>query len=58
MALQRPPPKNSARNEKMTDTRVLRQPKPKFVAHKDPTKGKKEKAKTTSNRLGNQLHMA
>jgi hypothetical protein len=48
----------SSRNERMTDTRVMCQPKPKFVAHKDPTRGKKEKVKTNSNRLGNQLHMA
>mmetsp|Transcript_3427 Transcript_3427/g.7128 ORF Transcript_3427/g.7128 Transcript_3427/m.7128 type:complete len:117 (-) Transcript_3427:31-381(-) len=34
------------------------QPKPKFVAHKDPTRGKKRKEKVKSNRLGNHLHMA
>ena len=58
---QRPPPKNSARNERMSkrrrETSLMQQPKPKFVAHKDPTKGKKDKAKKTSNRLGNHLHM-
>ena len=56
--VQRPPPKNSSRNDRMSsETRVVNQPKPKFVAHKDPTKSKKQKAKKTSNRLGNQLHM-
>lgn len=55
--VQRPPPKNSSRNDRMSETRLMRQPKPKFVAHKDPTKGKKQKAKTMSNRLGNHLHM-
>ena len=55
--VQRPPPKNSPRNDRMSETRLMRQPKPKFVAHKDPTKGKKQKEKTKSNRLGNQLHM-
>mmetsp|Transcript_25459 Transcript_25459/g.40046 ORF Transcript_25459/g.40046 Transcript_25459/m.40046 type:complete len:122 (+) Transcript_25459:68-433(+) len=34
------------------------QPKPKFVAHKNPTQGKKGKEKVSSNRLGNVLHMA
>jgi hypothetical protein len=34
----------------------LEQPKPKFVAHKDPTPAKKGKDKVKSNRLGN--HMA
>ena len=33
------------------------QPKPKFVAHKDPTTGKKGKDKAMSNRLGGE-HMA
>mmetsp|Transcript_28215 Transcript_28215/g.60568 ORF Transcript_28215/g.60568 Transcript_28215/m.60568 type:complete len:111 (+) Transcript_28215:275-607(+) len=36
----------------------LHQPKPKFVAQKDPTRGKKGKNKAKSNRLGNDLHMA
>mmetsp|Transcript_30883 Transcript_30883/g.65277 ORF Transcript_30883/g.65277 Transcript_30883/m.65277 type:complete len:110 (-) Transcript_30883:249-578(-) len=30
----------------------VQQPKPKFVAHKDPTKSKKGKGKVSSNRLG------
>lgn len=34
------------------------QPKPKFVAHKDPTRGKRGKDKVKSNRLGKDLHMA
>ena len=55
--VQRPHPKNSSRNDRMSETRQTIQPKPKFVAHKDPTKGKKQKAKKTSNRLGNHLHM-
>jgi len=60
--VQRPPPKNSSRNDKMSETHPgycnkMGQPKPKFVAHKDPTKGKKQKAKKASNRLGNHLHM-
>eukprot|EP01083_Nonionella_stella_P269625 912534_1 len=36
----------------------VHQPKPKFVAHKDPTRGKKGKSAAKSNRLGNELHMA
>mmetsp|Transcript_2423 Transcript_2423/g.5078 ORF Transcript_2423/g.5078 Transcript_2423/m.5078 type:complete len:105 (+) Transcript_2423:322-636(+) len=36
----------------------LNQPKPKFVAHKAPTKGKGSKDKKGSNRLGNELHFA
>lgn len=31
------------------------QPKPKFVAHKDPTQGKKGKDKAKSNRLGTSM---
>lgn len=37
---------------------VQQQPKPKFVAHKDPTRAKKGKDKAKSNRQGNELHMA
>ena len=36
----------------------LNQPKPKFVSHKAPTKGKANKAKKGSNRLGDELHCA
>eukprot|EP00579_Thalassiosira_antarctica_P002143 CAMPEP_0201871134 /NCGR_PEP_ID=MMETSP0902-20130614/4124_1 /ASSEMBLY_ACC=CAM_ASM_000551 /TAXON_ID=420261 /ORGANISM="Thalassiosira antarctica, Strain CCMP982" /LENGTH=111 /DNA_ID=CAMNT_0048397037 /DNA_START=261 /DNA_END=596 /DNA_ORIENTATION=+ len=35
----------------------MQQPKPKFVAHKNPTPSKKGKDKAKSNRLGNDLHM-
>ena len=38
-----PPPKHNSK---------AHQPKPKFVAHKDPTRGKKGKDKVQSNRLG------
>ena len=51
-----PPPRQDLRNEGRA--RVQQQPKPKFVAHKDPTKGRKGKEKVVSNRLGNELHMA
>lgn len=37
--------------------RMNMQPKPKFVAHKDPVKGKGRKDKAVSNRLGGE-HMA
>jgi len=36
---------------------ILNQPKPKFVSHKAPTHGKREKAPKASNRLGGD-HMA
>jgi len=49
-----PPPRKEAKGDKF---HVQQQPKPKFVAHKDPVKGRKEKEKTTSNRLGGE-HMA
>eukprot|EP01083_Nonionella_stella_P036048 98374_1 len=46
------PPRNDARAHNAAHTTALRQPKPKFVAHKDPTKGKGRKDKKGSNRLG------
>ncbi|KAL3800432.1 hypothetical protein HJC23_011669 [Cyclotella cryptica] len=49
-----PPPRKEVRGDKL---HVQQQPKPKFVAHKDPTKGRKGKEKATSNRLGGE-HMA
>jgi|EP00970_Alexandrium_tamarense_P004108 hypothetical protein len=52
-----PPPKKNLRNENH-NMMAQQQPKPKFVAHKDPTKGRKGKSKVQSNRLGNELHMA
>ena len=53
-----PPPKYDARSPGVTRAELVHQPKPKFVAHKDPTRGKKGKNKAKSNRLGNDLHMA
>ncbi|KAL7504050.1 hypothetical protein ACHAXN_001765 [Cyclotella atomus] len=49
-----PPPKHTHQREV---NRINQQPKPKFVAHKDPTKGKTRKEKVSSNRLGGE-HMA
>ena len=58
----RPPPRRSqrinARNAAHNGvSHMQHQPKPKFVAHKDPTRGKKGKDKAVSNRLGGE-HMA
>lgn len=50
-----PPPRQDVRG--MNLNRVQQQPKPKFVAHKDPTRGKKGKDKASSDRLGGN-HMA
>jgi hypothetical protein len=47
-----PPP----RHDRRAPAHLQQQPKPKFVAHKDP-KNKKGKESTTSNRLGGN-HMA
>jgi hypothetical protein len=48
-----PPPKHHQKEV----NRINQQPKPKFVAHKDPTTGKMRKEKAASNRLGGD-HMA
>eukprot|EP01083_Nonionella_stella_P018314 51050_1 len=50
--------RNAAFAAKGASARMQQQPKPKFVAHKDPTRSKKGKDKAKSNRLGNELHMA
>lgn len=50
-----PPPKHTDNYHKQN--RMNQQPKPKFVAHKDPHKGKGQKEKVVSNRLGGD-HMA
>ena len=50
-----PPPKHADNYHKLN--RTNQQPKPKFVAHKDPHKGKGQKEKAVSNRLGGD-HMA
>ena len=59
-----PPPKHgyntrqSGRNAAHSGgAHIQNQPKPKFVAHKNPTQGKKGKAPKESNRLGGH-HMA
>mmetsp|Transcript_6246 Transcript_6246/g.15547 ORF Transcript_6246/g.15547 Transcript_6246/m.15547 type:complete len:107 (-) Transcript_6246:223-543(-) len=53
-----PPPRHDARGrEPNRGERLYHQPKPKFVAHKDPTRGKKGKDKASSDRLGGN-HMA
>ena len=54
-----PPPKEVMRDNAAPARHVMpqMQPKPKFVAHKDPTKGRKGKDKAVSNRLGGE-HMA
>ena len=56
-----PPPRRSARlsgrNAHNGVPLMQQQPKPKFVAHKAPTKAKKGKGKVSSNRLGGE-HMA
>eukprot|EP01083_Nonionella_stella_P269626 912535_1 len=57
-----PPPRVDGRNLRNAahtgGAHLQQQPKPKFVAHKDPTRGKKGKSAAKSNRLGNELHMA
>ncbi|KAL7468999.1 hypothetical protein ACHAXS_009233 [Conticribra weissflogii] len=62
MELNQPPPKNNLRNvsepHKMVQQQFQQQPKPKFVAHKDPVRSKTKKDKGSSNRLGDNLHMA
>lgn len=50
-----PPPKITHTRGDVNRMNV--QPKPKFVAHKDPVKGKGRKEKAVSNRLGGE-HMA
>lgn len=55
-----PPPKNmpkQPKNNAHNGAHTQNQPKPKFVAHKSPNQGKKEKAPKASNRLGGS-HMA
>lgn len=56
-----PPPRRSQRNQRNAAhngvSHMQNQPKPKFVAHKEPTRGKKGKNKVASNRLGGE-HMA
>lgn len=56
-----PPPRRSPRNLRNAAhngvSHMQQQPKPKFVAHKNPTRGKKGKDKVVSNRLGGE-HMA
>eukprot|EP01083_Nonionella_stella_P040262 109384_1 len=51
-----PPPRHHTDAGGMNPSK-MRQPKPKFVAHKDPTRGKKGKDKSSSDRLGGN-HMA
>jgi len=46
---------NSGGQSAATDSDV-HQPKPKFVAYKDPTRGKKGKSAAKSNHLGNKLY--
>mmetsp|Transcript_40280 Transcript_40280/g.68703 ORF Transcript_40280/g.68703 Transcript_40280/m.68703 type:complete len:109 (-) Transcript_40280:15-341(-) len=55
-----PPPKydNRVAGGRSNVPMPQQQPKPKFVAHKDPTRARKGKDKAKSNRLGNELHMA
>ena len=54
----RAPPKEARiRASEMNKMNMQMQPKPKFVAHKDPVKGKGRKEKAVSNRLGGE-HMA
>mmetsp|Transcript_26953 Transcript_26953/g.40740 ORF Transcript_26953/g.40740 Transcript_26953/m.40740 type:complete len:108 (-) Transcript_26953:211-534(-) len=58
LPLPRRSPRISGRNGAQYGVSYMQQqPKPKFVAHKDPTKAKKGKAKVASNRLGGE-HMA
>lgn len=57
-----PPPRRSARLSGRNGAHpgvplMQQQPKPKFVAHKAPTRAKKGKGKVSSNRLGGE-HMA
>jgi len=52
-----PPPKHNRMYEKHHTQMQPQQPKPKFVSHKDPVKGRKEKVIGKSNRLGGE-HMA
>ncbi len=56
-----PPPRVDSRNFRNAahtgGAHLQQQPKPKFVAHKDPTRGKKGKDKASSDRLGGN-HMA
>ena len=50
-----PPPKYNSRGVVNARAPMPNQPKPKFVSHKDPTRGKKGKTKVQSNRLGQVL---
>jgi len=56
-----PPPRTDSRGGRNAahngGAHLQHQPKPKFVAHKDPTRGKKGKEKMPSDRLGGN-HMA
>ena len=58
-----PPPRtrgdhpNSRNAAHVGGAHLQQQPKPKFVAHKDPTRGKSRKEKGSSDRLGGN-HMA
>ncbi|KAL9183083.1 hypothetical protein ACHAXT_004870 [Thalassiosira profunda] len=60
-AHQLPPPRHDSRGGRNAahtgGAHLQQQPKPKFVAHKAPTSGKKGKAPAESNRLGGH-HMA
>jgi hypothetical protein len=58
LPLPRRSPRISGRNSAHNNiSHMQQQPKPKFVAHKDPTRAKKGKDKVVSNRLGGE-HMA